>query len=137
MSSTPYTLTMLGTGGGSDAHSFLLFGIGEPVSAPVADFTGTPLTGTAPLSVAFTDASTNTPTSWLWEKNDGSGWVNFAGTPTAQNPTESFAAGTWSVRLTATNVGGSDTKTRTDYVTDSVPPLRGSGSFSLGLGLGM
>lgn len=85
-------------------------------SPPVADFTGTPLTGVAPLSVAFTDASANTPTSWSWEKNDGSGWVNFAGTPTAQNPTESFAVGIWSVRLTATNTGGSDTKTRSNYV---------------------
>lgn len=70
---------------------------------PVAEFSGTPLTGCAPLSVAFTDESTNTPTAWLWEKNDGSGWVNFSGTPTAQNPTEDFAAGTWDVRLTATN----------------------------------
>ncbi len=90
-------------------------------AAPVADFTGTPLSGTAPLSVAFTDTSTNTPTSWLWEKNDGSGWVNFAGTPTVQNPTEVFATGTWSVRLTATNAGGSNTKTRTNYITATQP----------------
>ena len=84
---------------------------------PVADFSGTPLSGTNPLSVAFTDLSTNTPTSWLWEKNDGSGWANFAGTPTAQNPSESFTAGTWSVRLTATNAGGSNTNTKNNYIT--------------------
>jgi hypothetical protein len=59
-------------------------------AAPVADFTGTPLTITSGQTVTFTDASTNTPTSWLYEKNDGSGWVNFSGTPTAQNPTETF-----------------------------------------------
>lgn len=92
------------------------------VTAPAADFTGTPLSGTTPLSVTFTDASTNTPTSWLWEKNSGSGWVNFAGTPAVQNPTESFAVGTWSVRLTATNAGGSDTKTRTNYVVSTAAP---------------
>ena len=93
------------------------------VVAPVADFTGTPLSGAASLSVVFTDSSTNIPTSWLWEKNSGSGWVNFTSTPTAQNPTESFAAGTWSVRLTATNAAGSNTKTRTDYVVSTAVPV--------------
>jgi PKD repeat protein len=88
----------------------------------VANFTGTPLSGNASLSVVFTDASTGGPSSWLWEKNSGSGWVNFAGTPTAQNPTESFAVGTWSVRLTATNAGGSNTKTRTNYVSSAWNP---------------
>jgi hypothetical protein len=91
------------------------------LGAPVADFSGTPLSGTAPLSVAFTDSSTNTPTSWLWEKNDGSGWVAFTSGSTSQNPTESFTAGTWSVRLTATNAAGSDTKTRTNYVVSTAP----------------
>lgn len=89
------------------------------INTPVAEFTGTPLSGGAPLSVAFTDSSTNTPTTWSWEKNSGAGWVAFAGTPTAQSPTESFAAGTWSVRLTAANPGGSSVKTRTDYVVAS------------------
>lgn len=91
------------------------------VTAPVADFIGTPVSGTAPLSVAFTDASTNTPTAWLWEKNDGSGWVAFTSGSTTQNPTEAFAAGTWSVRLTATNAGGSDSETKTDYLTVATP----------------
>lgn len=90
--------------------------------APVAAFSGTPLTGAAPLSVVFTDASTNTPTSWLWEKNSGSGWVNFASTPTVQNPTEVFAEGTWDVRLTATNAGGSDGETKLDYVVSAWTP---------------
>lgn len=83
---------------------------------PVAAFSGTPTSGTAPLSVTFTDSSTNFPTSWLWEKNDGSGWVNFASGATTQNPTESFSAGTWSVRLTATNGIGSDDETKTNYL---------------------
>lgn len=88
---------------------------------PVADFTGAPLSGALALSVTFTDATANAVTSRLWEKNDGSGWVSFAGTPTAQNPVESFAVGTWSVRLTATNADGSDTKTRTGYVVVTSP----------------
>ncbi|MCX6696596.1 MAG: hypothetical protein NTV84_03400, partial [Methanoregula sp.] len=33
---------------------------------PVANFAGTPTSGTAPLVVSFTDSSTNTPTGWAW-----------------------------------------------------------------------
>ena len=85
--------------------------------APVAAFSGTPLSGITPLSVGFTDASTNSPTVWSWEKNSGAGWVAFAGTPTAQSPTESLTTGTWSIRLTASNSAGSDVESKTDYVT--------------------
>ena len=35
------------------------------VSVPVAGFTGTPIYGVAPLTVTFTDTSTNSPTSQL------------------------------------------------------------------------
>jgi len=42
----------------------------SPVVTPVAGFTGTPLSGTAPLSVAFTDTSTNIPTGWAWYFGD-------------------------------------------------------------------
>jgi hypothetical protein len=80
-------------------------------TTPIADFTGTPLTGTVPLSVAFTDTSANTPTSWLWDFGDGT-------SSTAQNPTHSFAAGgVYTIKLTATNGAGSHTKTRAAYVT--------------------
>jgi PKD domain len=81
------------------------------VVAPVADFTGTPLTGTGSLAVAFTDTSTNTPTSWAWTFGDG-------GTSTSQNPTHSYTSpGVYTVVLVATNAAGSNTKTRTGYVT--------------------
>lgn len=94
-----------------------------PPPAPVADFTGTPLSGTSPLDVTFTDASTNSPTSWLWKYDTGGGFTNFSGTPTAQNPTETFSsAGNVAIRLTASNAGGNDTKTRTDYITVTSPP---------------
>ncbi len=33
-------------------------------SAPVANFSGTPTSGAKPLSVTFTDSSTNSPTAW-------------------------------------------------------------------------
>jgi thermitase len=79
-------------------------------SAPVAAFSGTPLSGTAPLLVAFTDQSANSPTSWAWDFGDGN-------TSTAQNPSHTYTvAGTYSVSLIVTNAFGSDSDTKTDYV---------------------
>jgi len=80
---------------------------------PVAAFTGSPTTGCAPLTVNFTDQSTNTPTSWSWTFGDG-------GTSTAQNPSYQYTtAGTYTVTLTATNASGSDGETKTNYITVS------------------
>jgi len=82
---------------------------------PVAAFSGTPLSGTYPLTVAFTDASTNTPTSWAWTFGDG-------GTSTLKNPSYTYtAAGTYSVTLTATNAYGSNSLTKTGYITVTAP----------------
>jgi len=95
--------------------AFLLAVAAVTAVAPVADFTATPLTGVRPLSVAFTDTSTNAPTSWAWTFGDG-------GTSSAQNPTHSYTvAGTYTVTLIATNAAGSNTKTRTAYVTVANP----------------
>ncbi|PVG80560.1 cell surface protein, partial [Nocardioides gansuensis] len=72
-----------------------------------ASFTVSPASGTAPLSVTFTDTSTGSPTSWLWDFGDGT-------TSTAQNPSHTYtAAGTYTVSLRATNATGFDTATRT------------------------
>jgi len=92
---------------------------GDGAAALVADFDGDPLTGTDPLEVTFTDASTtgSAITSWSWEKKlDAGAWVPFADTPSAQNPVESFTEGTWSVRLTVTTTTESTTKTEADYI---------------------
>ncbi len=86
------------------------------VSPIVADFSGTPLTGSAPLNVQFNDLSMCSPTSWLWEFGDGE-------TSTQQNPAHSYTdAGTYTVTLTVTNAGGSDSLTMMDYVTVTSPP---------------
>ena len=93
------------------------------VTAPVADFTASPTSGTAPLTVAFTDESTNVPTEWLWDFGDGDLTNN-----TMQNPVHTYAtAGTYNVTLTATNAAGSDDETKTGYimVTTGVIPLPG------------
>jgi PKD repeat protein len=82
-------------------------------SAVVSGFTGAPTNGTAPLTVTFTDTSDNTPTSWNWSFGDGS-LVN----ATVKNPVHTYAnIGTYAVTLNATNSAGSDSITRTNYVT--------------------
>lgn len=95
-----------------------------PPPPPVANFTATPTSGVAPLSVAFTDTSTNSPDAWNWTFGDG-------GTSTLQNPTHIYAsAGTYDVSLQAFNNGGSDIETKTGYVTvtGAVPRMTISGT---------
>jgi M6 family metalloprotease-like protein len=85
-------------------------------TTPTADFTGAPTSGYAPLNVYFTDTSLDLPTSWSWSFGDG-------GTSTAQHPSHTYAsAGSYTVSLTATNGAGSDTETKSNYITSSVRP---------------
>jgi len=82
---------------------------------PVANFSGTPTLGAAPLAVTFTDSSTYTPTAWAWTFGDSN-------TSTAQNPSHTYAsAGSYTVALTATNAYGNNTNTKTNYITATVP----------------
>jgi PKD repeat protein len=82
-------------------------------TAPTANFSGTPTTGTAPLTVKFSDLSTGNPTSWAWDF-DNNGTVD----STAQSPSFTYAsAGTYSVKLTVSNATGSNTKINTGYIT--------------------
>jgi PGF-pre-PGF domain-containing protein len=83
---------------------------------PTASFTGTPVTGAAPLSVQFTDTSNGSPTSWNWSFGDGSN-------STARNPSHTYAVnGTYTVSLNATNAAGSNTVIRANYITVSATP---------------
>jgi len=79
---------------------------------PVAGFDAVPRSGTAPLTVWFTDQSTNEPTSWEWDF-DNDGTID----STEQNPSYTYlAAGTYTVKLVATNPRGSGNRVRTGYV---------------------
>ncbi len=82
---------------------------------PTASFTGTPLSGDAPLTVTFTDSSQVTAgTTWNWSFGDST-WTNTT-TNAAQTHTYS-SAGTYTVSLMVTNATGSDTRTRAGYIT--------------------
>jgi PGF-pre-PGF domain-containing protein len=83
---------------------------------PMANFSADVTSGTAPLSVTFTDTSTNIPTSRLWDFGDGSN-------STSQNPIHSYtAAGSYNVTLNATNVAGSNVSTQLYYINVSAAP---------------
>ncbi|NNF07200.1 MAG: PKD domain-containing protein, partial [Candidatus Eisenbacteria bacterium] len=84
--------------------------------AAVADFTANTTSGVAPLSVNFTDQSTGGPfTSHSWDFGDG-------GSSSAANPSHNYAnPGTYTVSLTVTNACGSDSETKTDYITVTNP----------------
>jgi len=109
-----YTVSLTITGScGSDTETKTNYI--EVEETPGADFVGEPTSGDAPLTVNFTDQSTNHPTSWSWDFGDG-------GSSTAQNPSHQYAdPGTYTVSLTAGNGCGSDTETKTDYITVTQP----------------
>ena len=85
---------------------------------PVANFTAEPTSGCAPLNVTFTDLSTpiGEILSWSWDFGDGSN-------STLQNPSHQYSAGTYNVTLNVTNACGSDTETKTNYITVKAPPV--------------
>ena len=108
------SLTVTGPGGSNTLTQTDLISVSE--QAPVAGFTGTPLTGVAPLSVSFADASTGVITGHSWDFGDG-------GTSTQESPVYVYnAAGTYSVEQTVTGPGGSDILLRSDYVVVLPPP---------------
>jgi PKD repeat protein len=87
------------------------------IDPPVADFTGSPRPGAIPLNVTFTDLSTNSPTSWIWNFGDG----NYA---YVKNPTNTYSsAGNYSVRLEVANEGGSNATEKAGYVFTYVPAV--------------
>jgi PKD repeat protein len=93
--------------------------VGTMLVPPVTNFTRTPSSGTRPLTVNFTDTSTNYPTSWLWHFGDGT-------TSTAQNPSHTYSAGgSYTPSLTATNSSGSNSHTGS-AITANLPAFSGS-----------
>ena len=79
-------------------------------TGPQADFSASPLSGEAPLTVGFTDTSTGDFDSWDWTFGDG-------GTSTDQNPTHIYTdSDVYTVTLTIDGPSGSDTATKPNYI---------------------
>jgi PKD repeat protein len=96
-----------------------------PVVTPVADFTATPTTGVAPLSVQFADKSTNADV-WVWTFGDGA-------TSTLQNPPAHTytAAGTYTVQLQAVNSTSSKSNTASKTITVTPAPQTLQAAFNV------
>jgi PKD repeat protein len=83
-----------------------------------ADFSGAPVSGSAPLAVSFTDGSVDA-SSWLWDFGDGE-------TSALQNPVHMYkGAGSYTVSLTANGA----TTAKEDYITVGACS---SGLFNIG-----
>ncbi len=113
---------------GSDEETKIGFITVSPAPvAPTAAFTGDIQSGTLPLTVTFTDQSTGTaPLTYAWDfRNDGTT------DSTAQNPSFTYTtAGTYTVKLTVTNVAGSDGETKSGYITVTEVPVAPSAAFT-------
>jgi len=129
-----YTVSLTVSGpGGNDTNTKTNYIVVNNILPPVADFSGSPTSGFKPLTVNFTNTSTGSVTAWSWNFGD-------SGTSTQQNPSHQYQnAGTYTVSLTATGPGGSNIKTRSNYitVTNATPPAANfygfptSGSYPL------
>lgn len=96
------------------------------MAQPTANFSANITSGCSPIIVQFTDLSTGSPTSWSWDLGNST-------TSTLQNPSTTYLTpGTYTVRLTVTNAGGSNTKTVTNYITVfASPTVNFSGDTSI------
>jgi len=89
---------------------------GTPGPDVKTNFTATPVSGTAPLQVAFTGTSTGTPI--LWKYSFGDGFMS-----TQQNPTHTYRRpGSYTVKLTVWTIGpdrrlATETIEKGDYIT--------------------
>jgi PKD repeat protein/endonuclease/exonuclease/phosphatase family metal-dependent hydrolase len=86
------------------------------VTPPVADFVGSPSTGTAPLTVTFNDNSTGTISNWFWDFGDSS-----TTNVTTNSVVHTYAAGTYGVTLIASGPSGASTNTKPLYITAWTP----------------
>jgi PKD repeat protein len=90
-------------------------GICGDVGSPVANFSGDPTNGVAPLTVSFTNLSSSA-SNYNWNFGDGN-------TSTAASPGNTYTnAGNYTVTLTAVGAGGTNILSRTNYIVATNPP---------------
>ncbi|MDP3564848.1 MAG: PKD domain-containing protein, partial [Methanoregula sp.] len=86
--------------------------------APVAGFSATPTSGTAPLTVQFTDASTGVVSAYYWDFNN-----DLSPDSTSKNPSYTFTQpGTYTVNLAVNGPGGMDYEVKPAYIIVTAAP---------------
>lgn len=93
-----------------------------------ASFSATPLEGSAPLTVTFSNDSSGDIIYHQWDFGDGmQSWLS--------NPQHVYqSGGSYTVTLTITGTASSDTVTRTSYITTDPAPVQASFTISPTLG---
>ncbi|OPX70867.1 MAG: PKD domain protein [Methanoregulaceae archaeon PtaB.Bin108] len=120
----PGTATINATVDGQTVSTVLEITGNVPPVAPVAAFIADKTSGTAPLSVVFTDQSTGNVSSWAWTFGDG-------GTSNTSNPNYIYSVpGTYTVNLTVTGPGGTDSESKTNYITVADAPVAPVANFT-------
>ena len=100
-------------GGVAELTNAATLTIGAELAAPTpgSSYSWAPASGTAPLSVNFTDTSSGTISSWTWDFGDGA-------TSSSPNPTHTYTApGVYSVLLYVSGPGGFDARYEYGVVT--------------------
>ncbi len=111
------------TNGTIDAPGFKLNWQCNSTVKPQADFKSSD-TVTCSGQIQFVDQSYNGATSWLWDFGDGT-------TSLLQHPLHSFPAnGNYTIRLIATNLYGTDTIVKTNFIQIAQMPILSSASQS-------
>jgi PKD repeat protein len=113
------TLKVIGPGGWDTITKKNYITLMMP-SVPVANFIGKPRAGDGPLTVQFTDSSSGFIESRLWNFGDGA-------TSTELNPAHTYMyrnIADYTVSLTVTGMGGTNTETKTNYIQLSTPSIR-------------
>ncbi|KKG26616.1 PKD domain-containing protein, partial [Methanosarcina sp. 2.H.T.1A.15] len=84
--------------------------VSSVLNTPVTKFSASPTSGSMPLTVHFTDESTESPTAWRWTFGDGN-------VSTEKNAVHTYnKSGLYSVTLTASNANGSNTLSKTGHI---------------------
>ncbi len=111
---TGWTMPSGQTGNITNSHSASATGTYTPVFAAI--FAASTTSGKAPLTVHFTDSSVGSITKWLWNFGDGH-------TSKLRSPSHTYnRAGAYTVTLTVTGDGSTNTLTKPDYITVYAPP---------------
>jgi PKD repeat protein len=106
-----YTVTLTASNGATNTNTLTRTSYITAYEPAVAGFVATPLSGERPLTVTFTNTSTGSFSESYWQFGDG----NVSST---QSPTHTYAAaGVYTVSLRVSGIGGTDTVTRTSYIT--------------------
>lgn len=110
-----FNVTLVASDGSNSRLANAMITVAAP--APVASFSMSKSSGRAPLSVSFSNTSSNA-SSYLWSFGDGTPYSS------ATAPTHTFTkAGAFTVTLTANGLGGVKTASKTVTVSKALPDL--------------